>query len=352
MEKRQIDISTGIIFRTILIILGLLFIYVIRDVIALFFIAVVLTAAIEPAVNWFQKKKIPRAFGVLIIYFAIFLIIGSLISFLVPSIVHQFQGFAQDFPNYLERISKSFNIFENYTSSKGIEFNKDEFFQNIGGGLTNSSGQIFSTTLGVFSGFLSIIVVFSMTFYMSVIEDGMKKFLISIVPGKHQDYAVSLAVRIKEKIGRWMIGQLFLMLVIFAMYYIALSVLGVPYALILAMFGGILEIIPYLGPILAAIPAVIVGLLVSPITGLLVLALYIIIQQFENHVIVPQIMKKAIGLNPLAVVLAIIVGAKLAGPFGAILAVPVATAISVFLGDFMKKPEEEDKNAEDSQVMQ
>ncbi len=343
MIEKKVDISTGIIFRTILILLGIWFIYVIRDAIALFFIAVILTAAIEPAINWLQRKKIPRSFGVLIIYLIIFLIGGVLISFLIPSIANQFKDFSKDFPSYMERLTDSFSGLDSYTKSKGIDFNSEKFLKDLGGGLNYSSGKIFSTTVGVFSGFLSLIIILSITFYMAVIEDGMKKFLSSVTPARHKKYVVSLGDRIKEKIGKWMLGQLFLIVLIFILYYAALSILGVPYALILAIFGGLLEIIPYLGPIISAVPAVAIGFLVSPLTGLLVLAAYIIIQQIENHVIVPQIMKKAIGLNPVAVILALLVGAKLAGVLGAILAVPVATAVSVFLGDLMKKPEEENQ---------
>ncbi len=343
MIEKRIDISTGIIFRTILILLGIWFIYVVRDAVALFFIAVILTAAIEPAVNWFQGKKIPRPFGVLIIYLLIFLIGGMLMSFLIPSMVSQFKDFSKDFPFHMERLTDSFSGLDSYTKSKGIDFNSEKFLSNLGGGLNYSSGKIFSTTIGVFSGFLSLIIVLSMTFYMSVIEDGMKRFLSSVTPARHKEYVVSLGDRIKEKIGKWMLGQLFLIVLIFVLYYAVLSILGVPYALILAILGGLLEIIPYLGPIISAVPAVIIGFLISPLTGLLVLAAYIIIQQIENHVIVPQIMKKAIGLNPVAVILALLVGVKFAGVLGAILAVPVATAIGVFLGDLMKKPEEEDQ---------
>lgn len=340
VDKRQIDISTGIIFRTILILLGVWLVYIIRDVVALFFIAVIFTAAIEPVVNWFQGKKIPRPFGVLIIYIILLLIVGGLISFLIPSITSQASEFSNDFPIYLEKLSSTSVLIENYIGSKGISFSGEALLKDLGTSLSHSSSQIFSTTKGVFSGFISLIVILSMTFYMSVIKDGMRKFFNSVTPEKHQEYVISLAERIKEKIGRWMIGQLFLMVLVFVLYYIVLSLLDVPYALILAIFGGLLEIIPYLGPIIAAVPAVFIGLLVSPLTGLFVLVSYTIVHQIESHVIVPQVMKKAIGLNPVAVILALLIGAKLAGPIGAILAVPVATAVGVFLGDMIKKTEE------------
>lgn len=339
-EKNTIDISTGIIFRTILIILGIWFIYLIRDIIAVFFIALIMTAAVEPAVNRLTKKRIPRSFSVLIIFLILFLIAGLIISFLVPPIIGQFKSFSENIPVHLEKLTRTFSGLEDYFQSHGVAFSSQSFLADIGAKLSQSGGKIFSTTVSFFNGVIMIIAILSMTFYLSVKEKGMEKLLISISPTAHQAYAVSLAERIKERIGKWLQGQLFLMLIIFILDFIVLSLLGIPYALILAIFAGLLEIIPYLGPIISAIPGVILGFLISPLTGLLVLAAYIIIQQFENHVIVPQVMKRAIGLNPVVVILALLIGAKLGGVLGAILAVPLAAAVSVFVKDLLQKKEQ------------
>jgi len=338
-EKRTVDISTSIIFRTILIILGIWLLYLARDVIAVFFVALILTAAIEPAISWFIKRKIPRQFAVLIIFILSFFIIGVIVSFLVPPLISQFRGFTEEFPLLLERLTSTFSGLEYYFESHGIAFSSQDFLANFGDRISQSSGEIFSTTVSVFSGFLAVIVILSMTFYLSVKEEGMQKFLAFVTPAEHQKYVISLAERIRDKIGKWLQGQLLLMVIIFILDYIALWLLGVPYALILAIFGGLLEIIPYLGPIISAVPAVALGFFISPLTGLLVLAAYIIIQQFENHIITPQVMKRAVGLNPVAVILALLIGAKLGGVLGAILAIPLTAAISVFIKDLVIKKE-------------
>ncbi len=340
LDKRTVDISTGIIFRTLLIILGIWILYLIRGIAAILFAAVIISAAIEPVASWLVRKRIPRSFSVLIIFIILFLVVGGLTSLLVPPIISQFKSFTQELPSQFDKLTQTFSGFEYYFRSHGIEFSSQDFFKNLGIQLTESSGKIFSTTASIFSGFISIIAILSLAFYLSVKEEGMKIFLTSVTPAIHQNYAVSLAERIRERIGKWLQGQLLLMLIIFILDFIALYFLNVPYALILAMFAGIMEIIPYLGPILSAIPAVFVGFLVSPLTGLLVLAAYIIIQQFENHIIVPQIMKKAIGLNPVTVILALLIGAKLGGVLGAILAIPLAAAVSVFAKDLLQKREQ------------
>lgn len=339
MEKRQVDISTKLIIKLVAIILGLWFLYLVRGVVAIFFLSVILTATLDPAINWVARRKIPRSLGVILIYVALLSAVGVFISFLIPPLVSQFTNFTQNLSEYSEASSKTFSGVEQYALSYGIQFNSHEFFQSIIGNFSRSSSQIFSTTIEFFSFFISLLVIMSLTFYMSVKEDGLKRFLTSVTPEKHQEYVISVANRIKNKIGKWMLGQMILMLIIFVFTFVALSIFNVPYALILALLAGLLEIVPYLGPVISATLASMVGFLVSPVTGVIVLGIFIVIQQIENHIIVPQVMKKAVGLNPAVVILALLIGAKLGGVLGAILAVPIATALSVFIGDFVNKNE-------------
>lgn len=336
-NKQTVEISTGIVFRTVLIILGIWFVYVIRDIVAILLIAIIATSAIEPAVNWMDSKKIPRSLAVLILYLALLSLIGLVVYFITPSFISQFKDFSQNFPSHIDKISGMFQGFQKYAESNSVVFNTQNFLQSISDKLTQSSFSIFSTTIGVFSGFISAVVILSLTFYMSVKKDGMKNFVIAVTPDKYQDYAILATEKIKIKIGKWLQAQLFLMLTIFILDFTALYFLDVPYALILAIFGGLLEIVPYIGPIISAVPAAILGFLVSPLTGFLVIAAYIIIHQAEGHIIVPQIMKRAVGLNPIVVILALLIGAKVGGALGAILSVPITTAISVFVKDLVDR---------------
>jgi predicted PurR-regulated permease PerM len=347
MNKQQIDISIGIIVKTILVILGIWFLYLIRGVLALLFISIIITAAIDPVVNRLQKRKVPRSLGILIIYLILFLVIGLIISLLIPPLVSQFKDFAENFPSYAEKITSIFQGLQSYFQLHGIEFNIQEVVKNAVSGFITSSGQIFSKTIGVFSGLLSVIVVLSMTFYMSAKEDGLKQFILSITPRSHHSYAVSAIDRVKIKIGKWLQGQLMLMVLIFILDFLVLYFLGVPYALLLALIGGVLEIVPYLGPIISGALATVVGFLVSPLTGILVLASYLVIQQIENHIIVPQVMKKAVGLNPVAVILALLIGAQLGGALGAILAIPIAAVAGVFASDIISWGKQNSKDTQE-----
>jgi predicted PurR-regulated permease PerM len=141
---------------------------------------------------------------------------------------------------------------------------------------------------------------------------------------------------VEEKIGRWLVGQLALGFIIGVFYYVGLSLIGVKSALVLAVFGGFMEFIPYIGPILVGIPIIIIALSQSPLTAALALVIQIAIQQLENHVIVPKVMQKAVGLNPLVSIVALLVGAKLFGIVGMLLAIPVTTSISVVLTEIYR----------------
>lgn len=164
----------------------------------------------------------------------------------------------------------------------------------------------------------------------------MKRIMRSVVPTKYQPYFTHLANRMQMKIGKWLRGQLFLSLIIFLLSWLGLSVLGVKYALVLAVFAGVTELIPYFGPFIGGVPAVLIAFTQSPTLAILVIVLYVVIQLIENHVLVPKVMQKAVGLNPVVTIIVILIGAKLAGILGIILAVPVTTALGVAAKDLIE----------------
>lgn len=345
MQRQPIDITTEIIIKVVIAVLGLWFLYMIRDVLALFFAAIIVMAAIDPLVTWFNGKvRIHRGVGVLIIYVFLIAFFATALSILIPALSSQFGDFIKDLPENTKKIGKFLEGVSIYGQSFGFEFEQKDIIDKLGSDLSGSFSNIFSTTIGFFTGIVSFVVVLAMAFYMSIKEDGMERFLHSVTPDRYEEKTIIIAKKIKNRIGRWMSGQLVLMGIIFVLDFAVLYFLDVPYALIIALIGGFLEIIPYIGPTLSVFVAVAVALLVSPVSAVFVLVAYILIQQAENHIILPQVMKKAVGLNPLAVILAILIGVKLAGPIGVILAVPVATAVGVVIKELMKKePKKEEE---------
>ena len=193
----------------------------------------------------------------------------------------------------------------------------------------------------------AIILIIVFSFYFAVQETGIDDFLRIISPVKYQKNIVSLWRRSQIKIGLWMQGQIILAVIVGMLVYLGLTILGVKYALLLAVIAAVFELIPVFGPILSSIPAILIGFVDGgATTGLLVIGLYVIIQQFENHLIYPLVVTKVVGVPPLLVILALLVGAQLAGFLGIILAVPIAAVIQEFVSDVQRKKSGElDKGA-------
>jgi len=337
--NRTIEISSSTILRTIFILLLLWFLFLIWDIIILVFLALIIVSAIDPIVDWCQKKKIPRGLAVLAIYILAIAAIGTAISFLVTPLISEIRGLGENFPNLVSKYSGYFQGVQSYATSHNLQEQINNFSGSVTGRFSQIGTNVFSGTISFIGGILSFLVVLSIAFYMSVEEKGVKKFFASIAPDEHGEYVSGLVDRIQYKMGRWLLGQLALMVIIFAIDYVGLLAIGAPYALVLAIMAGLLEIIPYVGPIVSAVVAASISFLHGPVTGLLVLALFAIAQQLEGYVIAPLVMKKAVGLNPVVVILAILIGAKLGGVLGVIISVPIATVVSEVVKDLVKKPE-------------
>lgn len=334
-ELKTIDVSSATIFRIVFIVIFFVFLFLIRDILLVLFISVIIAAALNPAADRLQRLKIPRAISVLLIYLIFFGILVACIVLFIPAIVNDIAELAKNFPDYYKN-AISF-LGEKYRGEilKATEQGLESFSNN----LASAAGRIFSTTAGIFRGIFGFIAILVISFYLVVSKEGMQKFLISITPLKHQSYVIQLFNRLQKGIGSWMRGQLIAIALVFALTFIGLYLLGVKYALLLALFAGIMEIIPFIGPTISAIPAVFFALTVSPIKAILVIVLFVIINQVENHIIIPNVMRKALGVSPIVIIVAVLIGAKLAGFVGVIIAVPVVAALSVFIQDFFKEEE-------------
>ena len=202
--------------------------------------------------------------------------------------------------------------------------------------LTNISKNLFSITLSIFDNLVTIIFLLVLSFYMLLEKEKLETRLASLF-GSKEERVKLLIVKIEEKLGAWLQGQLILSLVIGILSYIGLTLLNIPYALPLAMIAGIMEVIPVIGPIISALPAIFLALTISPFLSIAVAVMYLVIQQLENNLIVPQVMKRAVGLNPLIVILAIAIGSRLLGIAGALLAVPLAVVIQIIAAEIIEE---------------
>ncbi|NTV21953.1 MAG: AI-2E family transporter [Candidatus Yonathbacteria bacterium] len=346
MSEKHISISitTGTIVHAMLI--GILFwlVYVLRDIALVVLSAVVIASAMEPAIKWFGSFKIPRVAGVLLTYAIVFFILGGVVYLFIPLFIEQLGNVAGLLPKYLDMLSswtaspeatvyapKSLvgDLSDTFSVAKSIEAMRMS--------MTSATGDMFHLAGTVFGGVFGFILVVVLSFYLAVQEHGVEDFLRFVAPAKYEPYIVGLWKRSQAKIGKWMQGQLLLGVLIGVLVYLGLTILGVEYALVLALIAAVAELIPIFGPIISAVPAIAIGFLDSMTSGLVITGLYVIIQQFENHLIYPLVVRKVVGVPPIVSILALVIGGNLAGFVGMLLSVPIATVIMELMDDMYER---------------
>lgn len=334
-DTKQISISPSILVWAFLMVLGAWFLFQVMEILLLLFLAIILSASLEPSIKKLMVWKFPRWSAITIIYIGLFAILFSILSFLIPSLIKETGMVLKSLPETMAQWGVAPETLQNITDEV-------QNILEINGGPQDGMilQRVFSTTVSVVKGGVGLLAVIAMSLYILAIDGGVEKFFRAITPAKHREYIVSRSMEAYQKTGRWLAGQVFLMGVVFILYFIILTVLGVPGAFALAVWGGLFEIVPYIGPTMSAIPAVLLGMFVSPVVGILVLISYVLIQKLENYWLVPKVMERAIGLHPLVIILVLLMGGKLAGFMGLLLSVPIATVASVFLRDIFENKEE------------
>lgn len=321
---RKVEISHRTIIFTVLFLLSLGFLYLIKDIILELFVALLLMTIFEPMVAGLTKIKVPRGLAVLITYILVIGILGGTIALIAPTIVEQTTSFANALPGYLSNIGITRDFSE-------------QILSGYLGQLGNLPGQIFDLTFSIFSNFLSVITVLVFAFYMLLSRNKLDDQLASFFGEEKQKSIGKTIDELEKRLGGWARGELILMFTIGIGTYVGLLILGIPFALPLAILSGLFEIIPLLGPIFSAIPAVIIGFGISPLTGAAVIAIAFLVHQLENYVLVPKIMEKSVGVSPIITLISLAIGARLAGIVGAIISVPMVITLQVLLKKYLVK---------------
>lgn len=360
MEKTgpiySISITSGAIVRAIFLVALVFFLWAIRDLLLVVLAAVVIASAIEPATKFGRRFHLSRLVSVLAVYAGVASLLAAVFYFFIPVFVTDLGDFFSTLPQYVDSISvwnplsdstvagigKAKELAQGFSATPSLQAVSETqtgLFANISQiSAALSEGGIVQAASIFFGGFLSFVLIAVLSFYLSVQENGIEKFLRVVTPRRNEAYVLDLWRRAQEKIGLWMQGQLVLALLVAILVYLGLTILGVRNALLFAVLAALFETIPLFGPILAAIPAVVVSFVDSGVSGgLITIGLYIIIQQFENHLIYPLVVRKIVGISPILVILALIIGFKMAGFLGVLLAVPVTTIVVEFLSDLERR---------------
>ncbi len=335
----SISFTTGALAKAVAVFAIAWALWYLRDIVLVVLTAVVISSALEPGIRALVRRKVPRLIAVLLLFLVILGGFLGVFYFFLPSLLSDVAVFVASLPTYLDAFGRV-GAFDDYSRILGLDAPTELSSADILSGVRSYFdfgaifGNAFSAASSVFGGVLSLVLIIVFSFYFAVVETGVDDFLRIATPVRYRSYVLDLWRRSQHKIGLWMQGQLLLGLIMGVLVYLSLSILGIPHALILAVIAAMFELIPVFGPTLAAAPAVVISFVDGGAgLGFLVVALYIILQQFENHLIYPLVVTKVIGVPPLLVILALIIGAKLAGFFGIILSVPVAAAVQEFVKD-------------------
>lgn len=323
MNKLELRISAWTISKIILVFVSFYVVYLIRDILVLFFIVLILATTFRPVINRWETK-IKRGPAVILLFFIILAIL-SFISYIVfPPLITQVASFVQSLPEFANRL----HFLGSYKSL--VESGLKSITQNASG----ITGGFVNITTSVFGGIFTFLTAIVLTMYLLLDKNGFRNFVTNIIPSDSREPILEVARKMSHKVGSWFRGQMLLSLAVAIIDFIGLAIIGVPYALTLALISGILDLVPVIGPILAGVIAALVAWTLSPLQAIFVLVLYFIVQQIESSILVPNIMKKAVGLSPVVIIMAVLIGAKLFGLIGGLLAVPTAALIFVLVEEW------------------
>jgi predicted PurR-regulated permease PerM len=336
----QVNITLRTILMVVVVLLSLGLLYLLRDLLLTILAAVVLASSVEPAIVALNKRRIPRALAAFFVFLLIIGTFGVLTFLFIPPILNETGAFISALPQFLGPVSLP-DAFSKATAL-GAEAVQSGRIQDVVAALqaafSTATGGVAQAVSSVLGGFFQVLLIILLSYYFAVRETGIDDFLRVLTPVKHRAYVIDLWRRAQHKIGLWMQGQLLLSLIIAVLLYLGLTILGVPYALLLALFAALFELIPVVGSLIAALPGVVIAFADGGVSlALLTAGLYLIVNQFQSNLIYPLVVKKVVGVPPVLVIIALIAGAQLAGVLGIILAVPVAAALQELVSDIEKR---------------
>jgi len=325
----KVDISYKTVVFAVFFVIGLWFLYLIKDIILSLFVAFILMSALRPFVEKLEKYRVPRGLSIGIIYILVIFIISFIGSVIFPPLVNETTKLFKTIspvgglPIFYQEI---LNFFKN--------LNFDAFTK-----ISPYSGNVMDlvrTIIAIFDSIVSTLGLFVFTFYLLLERKYLSNILGSFLGEASAKRGVEIVTRVEDRLGSWVRGQILLCLAVGILSFIGLTILNIPYALPLALIAAILEIVPIIGPIISGIPAVLIALATSPGMALIVVLLYFIIQQIENNLIVPNVFNKIVGLRPVLTIIALMIGGKLMGIGGVILSIPTVLVIQTIIQEVIK----------------
>lgn len=338
-ENRQtLDISWETILKIALT--GSIFyiLYLVRDVVIWFFFALIISVLLEPVINFLKWFRVPKILAVIFTYLLIFGMLGLIIYLTAPLFITEIRQFSQLIPQYFEKISPIFKELK----IEALQ-NLEGLTQTITGGLEQISISILNALTTFFGGVASAFFILSLAFFLSLEEKGVERVLTLLSPKRYEEYVLALFERCQTKVSGWFGARILACLFVSVASFVVFYLFKVKYTFILAFLAGILNFVPFLGPLITGILLILlVGIADSWFKALIVLVAFILVNEIENNIISPVLTKKFVGLPPVLVLLSLVVGSIIFGFLGAIFAVPVFGILYEFIREFLEKRKEEE----------
>lgn len=336
MEPRQISISTETIVKTVGIIIAVIIAWLIKDILLLLFSAAFLAGILYPFAEWAAKHKVPKGLAVGLVYLGLFALIALIISFLIPALLDQARLASTNFGGTFSWLRDGADSLREMLDRFGLANGTTPTLATLSERLQETAINLFTSLNDVLGTVGAVVIVLVLSFYLVIEDAAIRNAFNQVVPDRYRDFVAHVAWQVVAKLGAWARGQLTLSASVGVTYFVCFSIIGTPYALLLALLGAVAEFVPYLGPVIAGAAAIFVALTVSPWKALFVLIFVVIYQQIQSHIVTPKVMQRAVGLHPVVSIAAFLIGAKLFGIVGAIFSIPVATAVSVAVAEYGK----------------
>ena len=327
MEPGNFHIGWDDLWRVFFIVLLAWVLYLARDVIAALLLAIVISSAFDPVVSFLERKRIPRILGTILIYLVTIVALSLMFYAIFPIVLQEFSNLINFSGQFLGSVFKNIDI-------EGVVRALSQNLDRISTFLFSGKISLAGLTSRFLGGAVFAVSVFVLSFYLTIGRDGVEKFLTAILPSTYEAKALHIYKRVSRKIGRWLTGQLFISLIVGIVVFVGLLLLGVKYSLFLGIIAAVAELVPFVGPIFTGSLAVLIGLGSSFSLGIYVFILFVLIQQLENHVLLPAVMRYTTALNPVVVLTALLIGGDVFGVVGLVLAVPIAVLFQEVFEDW------------------
>ena len=335
-QETNLTLDWGVVLKFLVAIICLYMIFLLKDIIIWFIFALIISVLFNFVIDFLERKRIPRFITSVVLYCGVFILLSFLIYKTAPILLSEVKGFVQNVPQYLQKVSPFFE-------KLGIETfkNTTSLIQVLERNLGQASQNIFNALFSIFGGAASTLFIIILSFFISLEKEFGERILTLFAPQRYENYLLGLWRRSKRKVSGWFISRIIGALFVGVLSYVVLRILNVPYTLALSIMIGLLDFVPYVGPLIAGTIIVLLVAINSFNQALFALISFIIIQQLESSLLIPILCKKFMKLSPVLVLMAIVIGGQLWGILGAFLAIPLAAVIYEVLKDYLTRRRKE-----------